>query len=193
MATNPALKTVAEFSADPAEHELNRRVVQFERNAAEKTKETDHAIAQLQATSAAGYLEQDFLKTSDTVLTAVPGLSFPAKAGEKWVVAWSLYLTTTTAGGIKVAVAAPSGAEVKIWGSTSASSGVNDVIGTVTGNGAALSIGPAAGTTAITVLSATIVNGPADGDVVLQVAQNASNGTPLVVTEMSHFRAQRVG
>lgn len=194
MATNPALKTLTEFSPDPAEHDLNRRIVQFERNAAEKTRETDLALRNLEqrTESRAGYLELNFVKTADTTLADVPGLSFDIGLNQVWSVLYELYVTLAVAGGLRVAVNPPSGATLRVWAAICAQSGVNDLIAMGTTPGGAINVTPAAGTDAVVLVRATVVRPSAAGTVALRAAQVAASGSPTTILNHSHFTATRI-
>lgn len=199
MAVNAALKQLTDFDGDPAE--LQRKLTQFERNAAEKTRETDRSARSLEERVAAletdvgavvNRTTADFSKTSNTTLADVDGLEFAIAAGETWTVEWAMYVTLSAGGGIKVAVTVPSGGTVVVWGVFNASAGVNNTIGNTTTPGAAVNLTPAAGTTGVVSVYATVTADSADGTVALQAAQNASNATPTVITAGAHVRATRV-
>jgi hypothetical protein len=135
--------------------------------------------------------------TSSTTLQDDDELLFAIGASETWIAELTLYVTGNAAGDILVDITAPSGA-TGVWGgtglirtATTDESGNRERALPSFGSGG-VSFGVVTANVQTVRLYATIINSTNAGNVTLQWAQLASNGTATVVNAGSCLRAHRV-
>ena len=134
------------------------------------------------------YVSSNFSKTSDTTLADVTGLSFTLASGGVYKFLAKLYLSCGASGGAKVALAGTATATtinyiIRLNTTTALASEVNSAMGGDYGTTAAHVYAEVDG--------AIVVN--AGGTLLIQFAQNASNGTPSIILVGSTFEVQKIG
>lgn len=134
--------------------------------------------------------------TSSTALQNDDHLTLAIAANETWALEYILFLSGADAGDFKSALSVPAGAtgwRGGIGPGVAATSGESDGRFTVKGDFTNDLIFGTNVTDTVTALIRTIViNGANAGNVVLQWAQNTSNGTATQVRQNSHLLARRV-
>ncbi len=123
---------------------------------------------------------------SNTTLANVPELVFPIGADEVWTVEAELQCSANASGGLKVALAIPSGTVTGTVQIGAASAVVNARSSDLTTASGATSA------TQLIKIAATVENGSTAGDVQLQAAQNASHSSDSVIFAGSFIRATRI-
>ena len=137
--------------------------------------------------------------TSSTTLQNDDALVFAIGASENWAITFHLFVRSHASGDIKIGVTVPSGAAGALSGigpalGTSDVDDTNVVIAnpTSTDFSGTLSFGAiATGSYSYIQINLLVVNSTNSGNVQLQWAQNASNGTATTVYTHSHGVAQK--
>lgn len=134
------------------------------------------------------YVSTNFSKAADTTLADVTGLSFTLASGGVYKFLAKLYLSCGGSGGAKVALAGTATATtinyiIRLNTTTALASEVNTAMGGDYGTTAAHVYAEVDG--------AIVVN--AGGTLLIQFAQNASNGTASIVLVGSTFEVQKIG
>lgn len=127
--------------------------------------------------------------TSDTTLQNDNHFTFAIGASEIWFVSFRLHLTLAAAGGFKFAFSVPSGGATGFMGGVVVGSDVQAWSTAIT---TGLALSPTNTDDGIWI-EAVIINSTNAGNVVLQWAQNASNGTPTTVKANSLMRYGKLG
>ena len=137
--------------------------------------------------------------TSSTTLQNDDALVFAIGASENWAITFHVFFRSVAAGDIKIGVTVPSGAAGTLTGIGPAlgTSDVQDTNVAISNTGntdfsGTLSFGAiASGSYSYAQINILVVNSTNSGNVQLQWAQNASNGTATTVYTHSHGVAQK--
>lgn len=129
--------------------------------------------------------------SNSTTLVDAAGLSFSVGANETWVVTFTIALSFSALGQVRVAVAAPSGATGSV-GAELISSGLVPVRGLTTSFGSAISLDSTTGVAGVVIIRATVVNGATPGDIKLQFAQKLSDAGATTILADSSLTAVKV-
>lgn len=134
-------------------------------------------------------VSSDFSVTSSTTLTAVTGLSAALQAGRTYLFQAELFVTCAAAGGVQAAMAATGGltaTAIQYTGYTIADNAIK-------GKANATALGTACGSTTTTetagivVRISGIITVNVAGNLIVQMAQNTSNGTATVAKRGSYL------
>lgn len=130
----------------------------------------------------------DFSKTTDVTLADVTGLSVSLQAGRTYSFTAEILFTCAAAGGVQAAIAGTATATNIIYNGYIVDSGANGIKGNTQATALATAVASATttGTTGIIRIMGTITVNAA-GTLTVQFAQNTSNGTASVAKRGSFF------
>lgn len=126
-----------------------------------------------------------FDKTTDTVLADVPGLLIPVTSGNNYVFHAVLFVTAGSSGGVQAAINGPSMTTIAYNGTTNNGTGS---LASANATAVGTAVGKQTSSSVRMVISGTCTPS-ASGNITIQFAQNASNGTPSSVLVGSFMEA----